>query len=183
MGDKGDLYLTNYGAPFHQHLLPENWYEEPWFSQKRQRLEGTGDERGRNKGARRVMHQHAGRAVVRQRLETGAYALLPCRATGHGRTQPRLGHTGRGDGCIVERAVVGMDDRLQHRVGGAGRQRLQGAGENGKTGDGPVLLRQALAGTHAPSGGDDDDGIRGKGHGGLRPGQSSEFRRSCRLLR
>ncbi len=42
MGDKGDLYLTNYGAPFSRHLLPENWYEQPWLGQKRQRLQGTG---------------------------------------------------------------------------------------------------------------------------------------------
>jgi hypothetical protein len=42
MGDKGDLYLTHYGAPFHRHLVPENWYEEPWLSAKRQRLQGTG---------------------------------------------------------------------------------------------------------------------------------------------
>ena len=42
MGDKGDLYLTHYGAPFYQHLLPENWYEAPWLNAKRQRLQGTG---------------------------------------------------------------------------------------------------------------------------------------------
>jgi hypothetical protein len=42
MGDKGDLYLTNYGAPYYQHLLPENWYEQPWLGEKRQRLQGTG---------------------------------------------------------------------------------------------------------------------------------------------
>jgi hypothetical protein len=42
MGDKGDLYLTNHGAPYYQHLLPENWYEQPWMNDKRQRLQGTG---------------------------------------------------------------------------------------------------------------------------------------------
>jgi hypothetical protein len=42
MGDKGDLYLTNYGAPYYQHLLPENWYDQPWLGEKRQRLLGTG---------------------------------------------------------------------------------------------------------------------------------------------
>ena len=42
LGDKGDLYLTNYGAPYSRHLLPENWYEQPWLGQKRQRLQGTG---------------------------------------------------------------------------------------------------------------------------------------------
>jgi hypothetical protein len=39
--DDGDLYLTEYGVPFLQHLMPENWYEETWFSQKRERLAGT----------------------------------------------------------------------------------------------------------------------------------------------
>ena len=38
----GDIYLTGYGAPFREHLKPENWYEEPWFTEKRQRLQGTG---------------------------------------------------------------------------------------------------------------------------------------------
>lgn len=40
--DGGDMYLTHYGAPFLEHLKPANWYEDPWFTQKRQRLQGTG---------------------------------------------------------------------------------------------------------------------------------------------
>ncbi len=39
--DEGDLYLTRWGIPFLPHLQPENWYEEEWFAQKRQRLHGT----------------------------------------------------------------------------------------------------------------------------------------------
>lgn len=39
--DGGDLYLTEYGLPFRQHLDPENWYEENYFRAHRQRLEGT----------------------------------------------------------------------------------------------------------------------------------------------
>ena len=39
--DGGDLYLTEYGVPFREHLKPENWYEEEYFRAKRQRLEGT----------------------------------------------------------------------------------------------------------------------------------------------
>ena len=39
--DGGDLYLTNFGAPFWQNLLPENWYAPEWFETKRKRLEGT----------------------------------------------------------------------------------------------------------------------------------------------
>ena len=39
--DEGDLYVTEYGVPFLEHLQPEKWYEEPWFSQKRERLQGT----------------------------------------------------------------------------------------------------------------------------------------------
>jgi hypothetical protein len=39
--DGGDLYLTRFGAPFWQNLLPENWYAPEWFETKRQRLEGT----------------------------------------------------------------------------------------------------------------------------------------------
>jgi hypothetical protein len=39
--DGGDLYLTRFGAPFWQNLLPENWYAQEWFETKRERLEGT----------------------------------------------------------------------------------------------------------------------------------------------
>lgn len=37
----GDLYLTRFGLPFWQNLLPENWYARDWFEAKRERLEGT----------------------------------------------------------------------------------------------------------------------------------------------
>ena len=39
--DGGDLYLTAFGAPFSEHLKPENWYEQQWFVPRRTRLEGT----------------------------------------------------------------------------------------------------------------------------------------------
>jgi hypothetical protein len=39
--DGGDLYLTKYGVPFWENLLPENWYAPDWFEAKRERLEGT----------------------------------------------------------------------------------------------------------------------------------------------
>lgn len=39
--DGGDLYLTPYGQPFWEHLLPENWYAREWFEPKRERLVGT----------------------------------------------------------------------------------------------------------------------------------------------
>jgi hypothetical protein len=39
--DGGDLYLTAFGAPFWEHLLPENWYAKEWFETKRRRLLGT----------------------------------------------------------------------------------------------------------------------------------------------
>ena len=39
--DGGDLYLTAFGLPFWEHLLPENWYAPEWFAAKRERLEGT----------------------------------------------------------------------------------------------------------------------------------------------
>ena len=39
--DDGDLYLTRYGQPFWEHLLPENWYAKEWFEKKRERLVGT----------------------------------------------------------------------------------------------------------------------------------------------
>jgi hypothetical protein len=40
--DGGDLYLTQFGLPFREHLQPENWYAREWFEAKRERLEGTG---------------------------------------------------------------------------------------------------------------------------------------------
>ncbi len=37
----GDIYLTQFGLPVAKLLEPSNWYEDPWFSSKRQRLKGT----------------------------------------------------------------------------------------------------------------------------------------------
>lgn len=39
--DDGDLYLTKFGQPFWEHLLPENWYSTEWFERNRERLVGT----------------------------------------------------------------------------------------------------------------------------------------------
>jgi hypothetical protein len=39
--DDGDLYLTEYGQPFWEQLLPENWYAKEWFEANRERLVGT----------------------------------------------------------------------------------------------------------------------------------------------
>jgi hypothetical protein len=39
--DGGDLYLTRFGLPFWENLLPKNWYAREWFEAKRERLEGT----------------------------------------------------------------------------------------------------------------------------------------------
>ncbi|MGP8234540.1 MAG: hypothetical protein ACLQVW_03940 [Limisphaerales bacterium] len=41
-GDGGDLYLTRFGLPFHEHLRLENWFAPEWFEAKRERLLGTG---------------------------------------------------------------------------------------------------------------------------------------------
>ena len=40
-GDGGDLYLTKYGLPFLENLLPDNWLEKTWFEQNREKLVGT----------------------------------------------------------------------------------------------------------------------------------------------
>lgn len=37
----GDIYLTQFGLPVAGLLEPSNWYQDPWFSSKRQRLKGT----------------------------------------------------------------------------------------------------------------------------------------------
>jgi hypothetical protein len=39
--DRGDLYLTQFGLPICEHLIPENWYEPDWFATRRIPLEGT----------------------------------------------------------------------------------------------------------------------------------------------
>lgn len=39
--DGSELYLTKYGQPFWEHLLPENWYTKEWFEANRERLVGT----------------------------------------------------------------------------------------------------------------------------------------------
>jgi hypothetical protein len=37
----GDLYLTRYGLPFVDHLQWENWRDDRWFKENRERLNGT----------------------------------------------------------------------------------------------------------------------------------------------
>ncbi|OGV66221.1 MAG: hypothetical protein A2283_06770 [Lentisphaerae bacterium RIFOXYA12_FULL_48_11] len=39
--DGGDIYVTKFGLPFAENLLPENWFEREWFDQNRERLLGT----------------------------------------------------------------------------------------------------------------------------------------------
>lgn len=39
--DGGDLYLTQYGQAFWEHLLPENWYTKEWLDANGERLVGT----------------------------------------------------------------------------------------------------------------------------------------------
>ncbi len=39
--DGGDLYLTEYGIKYSEHLDPLNWYEKNWFEDNRRRLDGT----------------------------------------------------------------------------------------------------------------------------------------------
>lgn len=39
--DGGDLYLTRFGLPHWQSLLPQNWYAREWFEANRERLEGS----------------------------------------------------------------------------------------------------------------------------------------------
>lgn len=41
LGDAGDLYLTDDGLPWAEHLRPENWFEPEWFRGHRSRLKGT----------------------------------------------------------------------------------------------------------------------------------------------
>jgi len=40
--DGGDLYVTEHGLPFLDHLCPMNWYDPAWFSAHRTLLEGSG---------------------------------------------------------------------------------------------------------------------------------------------
>ena len=37
----GDLYVTRFGLPFMEHLQLENWRDDVWFEEKRERLKGT----------------------------------------------------------------------------------------------------------------------------------------------
>jgi hypothetical protein len=37
----GDLYLTQHGLPYLEHLQLENWRDDLWFEEKRERLKGT----------------------------------------------------------------------------------------------------------------------------------------------
>jgi len=39
--DGGDLYVTGFGKHLIQHLLPENWFADQWFSGHREKLEGS----------------------------------------------------------------------------------------------------------------------------------------------
>ena len=40
--NEGDLYLTNEGFAYAEHLQPDNWYDLTWFRTHREVLEGTG---------------------------------------------------------------------------------------------------------------------------------------------
>jgi len=40
--DGGDLYLTQFAEPYHEHFAIENWYEKDWFNEHKIKLEGTG---------------------------------------------------------------------------------------------------------------------------------------------
>jgi hypothetical protein len=40
-GDGGDLYLTRFGLPLREHLVPENWFAPDWFAARRRPLRGT----------------------------------------------------------------------------------------------------------------------------------------------
>jgi hypothetical protein len=39
--DGGDLYLTRFAEPYHEHFEIKNWYEKYWFNEQRIRLIGT----------------------------------------------------------------------------------------------------------------------------------------------
>ena len=39
--DGGDIYFTEHGLKWSEHLNIENWYEKSWFSEKSERLQGT----------------------------------------------------------------------------------------------------------------------------------------------
>jgi len=39
--DGGDLYLTRFAEPYHEHFEIENWYEKNWFDEHKVRLIGT----------------------------------------------------------------------------------------------------------------------------------------------
>jgi len=39
--DGGDLYLTRFAEPYHEHFEIDNWYEKNWFNEHRIRLQGT----------------------------------------------------------------------------------------------------------------------------------------------
>jgi hypothetical protein len=47
--DGGDLYLTRFAAPYHEHFETKNWYESDWFNEKKIRLIGTSSVRYRAK--------------------------------------------------------------------------------------------------------------------------------------
>ena len=42
VADGGDLYVTEHGMPFLEHLNPRNWYEPEWFRRNRVPLVGSG---------------------------------------------------------------------------------------------------------------------------------------------
>jgi len=39
--DGGDLWVTEYGRPFLEYLMPERWHEGGWYAKEGRRLEGT----------------------------------------------------------------------------------------------------------------------------------------------
>ena len=63
-GDGGDLYLTRHGAPFREHLRPENWYDKAWFETEPGTAHRDGHRLSRAHPAGRRPGQGSGRQVV-----------------------------------------------------------------------------------------------------------------------
>ena len=117
------------------------------------------DDAGGHKGAGGIMdHDDVGR-IVGERFEAVAGRLLPGRTAGDGRRQGEAR-----DCCVIQRAVVGVDDDRDGVDAGMRQQALDGVAQQRLAGDRAILLGRATAGADALSGGD-DQGV--DGHGAL----------------
>ncbi len=112
-----------------------------------------------DEGAGGVVHEDEVRRPLRQRLQAPVDRILPRFASmSRRRRQARTVRFELRDGVAVEMLVVGMDDHKGHVDLRMPEERFERPREDCPTGEGAILLRQAVSRPDTTSGSDDEGG-------------------------